>query len=123
MYQSIILRLIGVGLFALGMAGTTWAEAALGRLFSTEVTIQKEHTLITSGPFRLIRHPRYLGIILLNLGLSLTFRSWVTVVLTALFVGFLLWRISDEEKLMAETFGDRWSEYRKKTWRLIPYLF
>ncbi len=123
MGQSNVLRVIGVALFLLGMAGTTWAEATLGKLFSTEVTIQKEHTLITSGPYRCIRHPRYLGIIMLNLGFSLAFRSWLAVALTALFVCVLLWRISDEEKLMAVTFGDEWRSYCRGTSRLIPFVY
>ncbi len=123
MGQSNVLRVIGVALFLLGMAGTTWAEATLGKLFSTEVTIQAEHTLITSGPFHFIRHPRYLGIIMLNLGFSLAFRSWLAVALTALFVCVLLWRISDEEKLMAATFGDEWRSYCRGTSRLIPFVY
>ena len=91
-----------------------WSGLALGRLYSPEVTIQKDHHLVTDGPYRLIRHPRYVGGIIQGIGLSLLFRSWIGLVLTCLFVAIILFRIKDEEALMSKEFGQEWETYCQK---------
>ena len=117
------LRYAGLLLFMSGFLIMNWATAVLGKQFSTEVTIQENHVLITNGPFRYVRHPRYAGIILLFLGISFVFRSWPSVILTALFLLVILFRITDEEALLATEFRDDWKHYKKATRRLIPYIY
>jgi protein-S-isoprenylcysteine O-methyltransferase Ste14 len=117
------IRLSGAVLFALGFSIMNWAEATLGAQFSIQVTVQENHRLITNGPFRFIRHPRYLGIILFNLGVSLVFRSWIGLCMVAGIFAILLWRMHDEEALMRKEFGDEWDTYVKKSRRLIPWLY
>ena len=70
-------RWLGIVLSALGFSLVFWSGLALGRQYSADVTIQKEHHLITSGVYRLTRHPRYLGVITLSTGVSCVFRSWM----------------------------------------------
>jgi protein-S-isoprenylcysteine O-methyltransferase Ste14 len=113
-------RWIGVMLCAIGYTLIFWSGLALGRQYSAEVTIQKDHYLITSGPYRSIRHPRYLGILFLALGAALVFRSWMGLLLFALLPLPLLQRIRDEEALMHQEFGAEWEEYCRRSWRLIP---
>ncbi len=99
------------------------AEKILGRQFSVEVTIQEDHRLIQHGPYAYIRHPRYLGILAFFLGISIVFRSGLAAVLV-LALGFvLLWRVFAEEALMRKEFGREWSEYAKRSWRIIPWVF
>jgi protein-S-isoprenylcysteine O-methyltransferase Ste14 len=81
------LRWSGLVLATLGMGLIFWSGWALGRLYSPEVTLQKGHRLITGGPYRFIRHPRYLGGLLQGIGLSLLFRSWIGLILTLVFLG------------------------------------
>jgi protein-S-isoprenylcysteine O-methyltransferase Ste14 len=100
-----------------------WSGWALGRQYSAEVVLQKDHQLITSGPYRLIRHPRYLGIVCLSLGLTLLFHSWIGLGISAIVLGLLLYRIWDEERLLRGQFGAAWQMYVHHSWRLIPYLF
>lgn len=95
----------------------------LGRQYLAEVTIQEGHKLITAGPYRLIRHPRYLGILFITLGASLVFRTWAGLALFTLVLALLLWRIKDEEALMAREFGDAWRAYCRRAWRLVPYIY
>lgn len=116
-------RYIGLALFALGFMAVNWAEAVLDRQFSVEVTIQKDHKLITGGPYRHLRHPRYLGIIVFTAGISLVFRSWPALILVALLTLVLLWRIGDEERLMSREFGEEWQAYTRRTHRLIPFIY
>lgn len=101
-----ILRYFGLVLFSIGLMFTTWAEVKLGRMFSTEVTIQEGHKLVTDGLYLYLRHPRYFGILLFSVGISLVFRSWLALVLVLAMALVLLWRIHDEEALMREEFGE-----------------
>lgn len=118
-----MMRWVGLALATLGMALIFWSGLALGRLYSPEVTLQKEHRLIKDGPYRYIRHPRYLGGMAQGIGLSLLFRSWPGLAMTAVFVLIILFRIRDEELLMRREFGETWVNYCKKTWRLMPFIF
>jgi protein-S-isoprenylcysteine O-methyltransferase Ste14 len=117
------LRYLGLVLFALGFIGMNWAEAALGKQFSVQVTLQEDHQLVTSGPYRYLRHPRYACILLYNLGLALLFRSWLALLLVGLLAGVLLWRIRDEEMFMHLAFGSEWESYSQRSWRLIPWVY
>jgi protein-S-isoprenylcysteine O-methyltransferase Ste14 len=116
-------RYLGLVLFGTGFLLMNWAEVALGKQFSIQVTVQEDHRLVTSGVYRVVRHPRYLGIFLNNLGLALVFRSWLALILVAALTLVLLWRIHDEEELMYREFGAEWEAYAHHSWRLIPFLY
>lgn len=116
-------RWAGVVLSCLGYTLIFWSGLSLGRLYSAEVTIQKAHHLITTGLYRTIRHPRYLGAICVAFGVSLLFRSWAGLLLSVLLPGLLLQRIKDEEALMHQEFGAEWEEYCQRSWRLLPYVY
>ncbi|MGD8456557.1 MAG: isoprenylcysteine carboxylmethyltransferase family protein [Anaerolineales bacterium] len=118
-----LVRWVGLLCFALGCALVVWTTIALGRLYSAEVTLQKNHQLVTSGPYTHIRHPRYSGGILYVLGFSLLFHSWIGVIGVVLSIAVFLWRIRDEEALMHAEFGREWEKYCQHTWRLIPFIF
>lgn len=117
------LRYIGLIVFALGFMLTQWAEAALGRQFSINVTLQTDHQLITSGPYRYVRHPRYAGIFAFNLGVAFTFDSILGTLLTGGLLIILMWRISTEEAMLRQAFGPDWSRYAQRSWRLIPFVY
>ena len=121
--DAVWLRYAGVLLYLLGMEWVCWAFLTLGKQHSAEVTIQKEHELITAGPYRWLRHPMYLGLIVFPLGVGLVFGSWIGVASPLLLIGVFAWRIRDEEKLLRQEFGDRWEAYCQRTWRFIPYLY
>ena len=118
-----VARCLGVVLSALGFALVFWSGVALGRQYSADVTIQKEHHLISSGVYRVIRHPRYLGIIALSIGISCVFRSWIGLIASLFFLAILSFRIRDEESMMLKEFGTQWEAYCKHSWRLIPYIY
>jgi protein-S-isoprenylcysteine O-methyltransferase Ste14 len=123
MAGSPAMRWAGLLLATLGMGLIFWSGLELGRLYSPEVTLQKDHQLITSGAYRFIRHPRYLGGMLQGIGLSLLFRSWIGLGLTFVFVLIILFRIKDEEALMGREFGKTWQQYCDHSWRLVPFVF
>jgi len=116
-------RWFGVALFTLGGALRIWPVFVLGRRFSGLVAIQPGHTLETSGIYRVIRHPSYLGLLVNSLGWGLAFRSGVGVLLTALIIPPLLARIRAEENLLRTQFGAAYDAFCARTWRLIPGLY
>jgi protein-S-isoprenylcysteine O-methyltransferase Ste14 len=118
-----VVRGLGLVLCGLGFALMLWSRIALGRMYSGEITIQKGHQLITTGLYRYIRHPVYLGILCFALGFSVLFRSWIGLAAMIPIVGGLLFRIKDEEAALHKEFGQEWEAYCKQSWRFIPYLY
>jgi protein-S-isoprenylcysteine O-methyltransferase Ste14 len=117
------IRWLGVVLFAAGGALRLWPVFVLGHRFSGLVAIQPGHELVTSGVYRVICNPSYLGLLVNSLGWALAFRSGVGVVLTALLIPPLLARIHAEERLLRTQFDGEYDGYRNRTWRLIPGLY
>jgi len=117
------IRWLGVVLFAAGGALRIWPVFVLGHRFSGLVAIQPGHTLVTSGVYRFIRHPSYLGLLVNALGWGLAFRSGVGVLLAALMIPPLLARIRAEERLLRAQFGAEYDAYRARTSRMIPGLY
>ena len=117
------IRWLGVVLFAAGGALRIWPVFVLGRRFSGLVAIQPGHTLVTSGVYRLIRHPSYLGLLVNSVGWALAFRSRVGLLITALIIPVLVARIRAEERLLRSQFGAEYDAYQARTSRLIPGLY
>ena len=116
-------RWSGVVLFALGGVLRLWPVFVLGRRFSGLVAIQPGHTLVTTGIYGAIRHPSYLGLLVMLLGWALAFRSGIGVVLVLLTIVPIVARIRAEENLLHTQFGSEYDAYRARTSRLIPGLY
>ncbi len=121
--EGTLVRWLGVVLSTVGFTLVFWSGVALGRQYSPDVTIQKGHHLITSGVYRFIRHPRYLGVIALSMGVSCIFRSWIGLIASLVFIAVLIYGISDEEATMHKEFGMEWEAYCEHSWRLIPLIY
>ncbi len=117
------LRWVGLLSVGLGFGLVLWSGIALGRFYSADVTLQKGHRLITTGLYCVLRHPRYLGVLLTTLGMALLFRSWVGLLAFIPMLGVVLFRIHDEEALLLRTFGAEWETYCQRSWRLLPYIY
>src|ERR1041384_2980341 len=89
---------VAVVLFAAGLILRWWAIVTLGRFFTVDVTIEKDHQLVEGGPFRWVRHPSYTGVLVAFAGWALTLRNWaaIAVVLLPIFVAF--WRRMNVEE-------------------------
>jgi protein-S-isoprenylcysteine O-methyltransferase Ste14 len=116
-------RWLGVVLYVAGGALRIWPVFVLGRRFSGLVAIQPGRELVTDGPYRFIRHPSYLGMIILMLGWALAFRSGPGLIVAALILPPLLARIRSEEALLQTQFGAQYDAYCKRTSRLIPGIY
>lgn len=113
----------GLGLIIAGMVFRLLAVASLGRLFTVNVTIRRDHALKTDGFYKYIRHPAYAGSLLSFLGFGLSLNNWgslaVVVIPTAM---AFLYRIRTEEQVLTATFGEAYIAYRRKTRALIPFI-
>jgi protein-S-isoprenylcysteine O-methyltransferase Ste14 len=118
-----VVRYLGLGLFSIGGALRIWPMFVLGRRFSGLVAIQPGHELVTHGPYRYVRHPSYLGMMLAFAGWALVFRSAAGLAAVALGLLVLAARIEDEEALLASQFGEPYADYRRRTWRLVPGVY
>lgn len=117
------LRWAGLAVFTVGGVLRLWPVFVLGRRFSGLVAIQRDHELVTSGIYRRVRNPSYLGLLLGALGWALVFRSVLGVVITLLLLIPLCGRMRAEEQLLAEHFGAEYESYRQRTWRLFPGVY
>ncbi len=117
------LRYAGLVLCLSGQALRLVALAELGKHYSAYVTLQENHQLVETGIYGFIRHPLYLALLLLFAGMPLLFRSWLAIPLLLSSTLFALVRIGQEEKLLAEYFATEFEAYRRRTWRLLPYLY
>jgi protein-S-isoprenylcysteine O-methyltransferase Ste14 len=107
-----------------GIALRIWAVRTLGPLFRTVVMIHANHQLIRTGPYRLIRHPSYAGSLLTLAGLGLALGNWLSLLVAVLgaLVGFTR-RIQIEEAALQARFGDTYTAYARRTWRLVPLIW
>jgi protein-S-isoprenylcysteine O-methyltransferase Ste14 len=114
---------LGSAFYFPGMIFLLWARLTLGKNYfvSTGFGAQlfKEHQLITSGPYALVRHPMYAGLILAALGSLLIYFTWTTLYF-ACFAPFMLVRARREEVALSAEFGDQWKEYSKHVPAFIP---
>src|SRR5215467_2604236 len=114
----------GLTIFLLGLAVTVWAYHTLGRFFSLEVQVQREHRVVNTGPYRLLRHPGYAGVLFGFVGLGLALQSWVSLlVLLLATTTALAYRARIEEKFLVAELGDEYVLYMARTKRLLPYVW
>ena len=113
----------GIFLMLLGVVIRQWAIAVLGRFFSFHVRVVDNHRVVDKGPYRLVRHPSYTGVLITFIGLALAVQSLGALfVLLAVFIVSYGYRMGVEEKALLSELGDDYANYMKRTKRLIPYL-
>jgi protein-S-isoprenylcysteine O-methyltransferase Ste14 len=116
-------RWLGLSLYVSGGVLRIAPVFVLGRRFSGLVAIQPGHQLVTDGIYGTVRHPSYLGLIIMGFGWALTFRSGAGVILAGLVIPPILARIRSEETLLRSQFGEQYDRYREQTSRLIPGIY
>jgi protein-S-isoprenylcysteine O-methyltransferase Ste14 len=117
------LRWAGFALCAGGAAIRLVGLWSLGKQFSGYVTVQQQHHLVQTGLYSRVRHPMYLGAVVAMTGMGLVFRSWLVFAALIWNLIFVLLRIGQEERLLGEHFGSDFESYRRRTWRLLPYVY
>lgn len=114
LFSRMISMVVGTMLLLCGVALIVWGRLTLGREYfvstSQRAVLFAGQLLITTGPFAIVRHPMYLGILLVGLGGTLLYRTWTMVIITVMYLGLRL-RARREEKVLAAAFGEEWQDY------------
>lgn len=121
--NNLVTSLAGVCLCAAGVSIAIWARHILGRYWSGKVVVQQEHHLVVDGPYRVIRHPIYLGVLLAMLGVSLILGYVFSFTYFVFCVFGLIRKSKQEEELLVSQFPGEYEQYRKNTKALIPYVY
>jgi protein-S-isoprenylcysteine O-methyltransferase Ste14 len=112
-----ILMLAGIGI-------PWWAIVTLGRFFSVGIALQEQHQIVQKGLYRWIRHPTYTGLLIIFLGIGITFNNWLSLILIVVPITTLfIYRIKIEEDALSEELGTVYLGYRNKTNRLLLGIF
>lgn len=120
---SRVLFRLGVTTMIAGLVTRVWAMHALGGAYTRTLRLVEEQRVVQEGPYRLIRHPGYLGTLLVWLGAALALANGLTVaVVGATLLRAYLPRIRAEEAMLRDTFAD-YAAYQERTWRLVPRVY
>lgn len=122
LFSNAIVQIIGAILCGGGILFAFWARWNLGRNWSGTPQIKIDHELVTSGPYRFVRHPIYTGMLTALLGSALTAGpAWLIIFIVATIV--FIMRIGKEEGYMMKLFPDQYPAYKKRTKALIPFVW
>ena len=119
-----IFAVAGLVLFVAGLLLRWWAIIVLGRFFTVDVTIEKDHELVERGPFRVLCHPSYAGVLLAFVGLALSLQNWAALlaILLPILLAFIH-RMNVEEKALSRALGSSYTDYIRRTKRLVPFVY
>ncbi|HEU4627937.1 MAG TPA: isoprenylcysteine carboxylmethyltransferase family protein [Steroidobacteraceae bacterium] len=113
----------GLALFVLGAALRWYAIFYLGRYFTVDVRVAEHQHVVDTGPYRLIRHPSYTGAFMQFLGLALCIANAYAILLLVPIVLVFLYRMRVEESALERGLGEAYASYRRRTKRLIPFVY
>ncbi len=122
--QTMLFGWLGVALNVTGIAFAIWARVTLaGNWSGIAATVKEQHELVQSGPYAIVRHPIYTGLLLALLGTVLAFGTLSSYAGFVAVIIAILIRVQIEERLMSRAFGAQHDAYRRSTKRLIPFLW
>lgn len=117
-----IIRYIGAAVYLIFSWVQVWAFKTLGENYSQDILIKKNHELVTSGPFKFIRHPQYLCQLLVDLGGAAATLSYIVGGLAIIEIPIYIMRASIEDKLLAKHFTEEFSAHKKKSGFMLPFI-
>ncbi|MEX0908031.1 MAG: isoprenylcysteine carboxylmethyltransferase family protein [Gemmatimonadota bacterium] len=118
--QDTGIAIAGAVLALTGALLAAWSKVRLGRLFSPQLGVQTGHSLVTTGPYAVVRHPMYLGLIDFILGSAMFWNDAGLLVVAVLFTVWFTLQLRIEEQMFATHFGDAWAAYSRRTPALFP---
>jgi len=113
---------VGIVLFVLGLGFAIWARVHIGRNWGGPMTQKDEPELVTSGPYHLVRHPIYSGILIAGVGTALAL-SWLWLIAVLLAGIYFVYSATVEERYLTQQFPDTYPAYRHSTKMLVPFVF
>ena len=120
--QTLIGYWLGLLMVVLGLAFAVWARAHLGRNWSGTVTVKEDHELIRTGPYGIVRHPIYTGLLFAILGSAVAFGEWRGLLAFGFLTLAFVFKLRREERFMSESFPNDYARYRAEVPVLIPFI-
>ena len=115
--------LVGIALTVIGLGFSVWARSHLGKNWSSIVMIKEEHRLIRTGPYRFVRNPMYTGMLTAYIGVVIALGILAALFAFVMVIGAIWIKISAEEELLLEQFGEEYDQYRRDVKAIIPFIF
>jgi protein-S-isoprenylcysteine O-methyltransferase Ste14 len=121
---GLLIGIMGLIIMMTGIVIRYWAAKTLGVYYTRTLRIEDQHRVIEQGPYRVIRHPGYLGVMLLLIGGAMATTNWLPIIVTPvmMFIGYF-YRIHFEEKMLQSILGQPYIDYMRRSWRLIPFIY
>ena len=116
-------NIVGLAMLVIGLTVAFVAVGTLGRFYASTLMIRQDHRLITHGVYRLVRHPIYLGVLVVIFGVPAYASSLNGFLVMSVLIPIILNRIRIEERLLTEEFGNAYREYQETTKKLIPFIY
>lgn len=113
---------LGLLLFALGLGFAIWARLHIGRNWGSPMSKKDDPELVTSGPYQLVRHPIYSGILLAGVGTAVAL-SWIWLIAMVLAAVYFVYSATVEERYLTEQFPETYPTYRHSTKMLVPFIY
>jgi protein-S-isoprenylcysteine O-methyltransferase Ste14 len=120
--HSVPVQILGLVLIAVGLGLAVWARVYLGRNWGMPMTEKAQPELVTSGPYRFVRHPIYSGLLVAMLGSALAATLYWLIILVGL-GGYFVYSARVEEGLMTRSFPEAYPAYRARSKMLLPFIF
>ena len=117
------LTIVAAVMFVAGLVITVSAQATINKNYSWTLEIREGHSLVTSGLYRYVRHPIYLGTFIRIIAIPIFTSSLPGFLLGLLSLTVINYRIGLEEGMLIEEFGEEYERYMERTWRLFPYIY
>src|SRR5262249_29354442 len=114
----------GIALMLGGLGLRIWANQTLGKFYTSTLRIAERQQIIQQGPYKILRHPGYSGILLMWVGAGLATANWMaTAIIILVMIASYRYRVISEEAMLLSTFGEEYQAYSARTWRLLPFIY
>ena len=122
-FRFSVFTVLGLILFVVGVGIRLAGKRALGRYYSYGLRVLPDHKLITGVIYGRVRHPISLAVLIYDPGIPLIFSSLYGFLITLALIPLILYRITIEERMLIQKFGDEYRDYMRRTKKLIPFLY
>jgi protein-S-isoprenylcysteine O-methyltransferase Ste14 len=120
--RTALSQIVGVAVCVAGLSFTLWARRVLGGNWSSDVTFKRDHELIRTGPYRIVRHPIYTGLLVMCLGTAIEIGA-LRGVIGSLLVGVGFWiKLNQEERFLLRHFSEAYPSYQRDAKALVPFI-
>jgi protein-S-isoprenylcysteine O-methyltransferase Ste14 len=122
--KGIAIGWAGIGIMLGGLALRLWANQTLGQFYTSTLRIAERQRIIRLGPYKVLRHPGYGGLLLTWAGAGLATENWLaaTIIILVMFISYH-YRIISEEAMLLTAFGEQYRAYMARTWKLLPFIY